>query len=89
MQVLVVHDASEGRKAVDLLKANREYPWTPMAFAAAAFAISTNLWLVRPVRSSVGLAIILLGIPFFYYWRRQNPPSSRPVEIATSAVRQH
>src|SRR5215469_2133706 len=65
------------------------YPWTPMAFASAAFAISANLWLVRPVGSSVGLAIILLGIPFFYYWRRRNPPSSRPVEIATSAVRQH
>jgi basic amino acid/polyamine antiporter, APA family len=63
------------------------YPWTPVAFGVAAFAISANLWLTRPVRSSVGLAIILLGIPFFYYWRRQNPTSSRPVEIGTSAVR--
>ncbi len=51
------------------------YPWTPVAFGFAAFAISANLWLTRPVRSSVGLAIILLGIPLFYYWRRQNPTS--------------
>lgn len=51
------------------------YPWTPMAFGAAAFAISLNLWLVRPVRSSVGLAIILLGILFFYYWRRRGTTS--------------
>jgi hypothetical protein len=25
----------------------------------------------RPVRSSLGLAVILLGIPFFYRWRKQ------------------
>jgi basic amino acid/polyamine antiporter, APA family len=47
------------------------YPWTPVLFGIAAFAIAVNLWFVRPVRSSIGLAIILLGLPFFYYWRRQ------------------
>jgi basic amino acid/polyamine antiporter, APA family len=48
------------------------YPWTPLAFAAAAAAIAVNLWLVRPLRSSIGLAVILLGIPFFNFWRRPN-----------------
>jgi APA family basic amino acid/polyamine antiporter len=47
------------------------YPWTPVLFGIAAFAIAVNLWLVRPVRSSVGLGIILLGIPFFSYWRHR------------------
>jgi APA family basic amino acid/polyamine antiporter len=47
------------------------YPLTPLLFGAAAAAISVNLWLVRPVRSSIGLAVILLGIPFFKFWRRQ------------------
>jgi APA family basic amino acid/polyamine antiporter len=60
------------------------YPWTPLIFATAAFAISANLWLVRPVRSSVGLMIILLGIPFFYYWRRRSITSSLLVEATTS-----
>jgi basic amino acid/polyamine antiporter, APA family len=60
------------------------YPWTPLIFATASFAISVNLWLVRPVRSSVGLMIILLGIPFFYYWRRRSVTSSRLVEATTS-----
>jgi APA family basic amino acid/polyamine antiporter len=46
------------------------YPWTPALFAIAASAIAVNLWLVRPVRSSMGLAIILLGIPFLCYWRK-------------------
>jgi basic amino acid/polyamine antiporter, APA family len=47
------------------------YPWTQLIFAAAAFAMTANIWLIRPVRSSLGLAIILLGGPFFFYWRRR------------------
>jgi len=47
------------------------YPWTPVLFGIAAFAIAVNLWLIRPVRSSIGLAIILLGVPFFYRWRKR------------------
>src|SRR5262245_4102085 len=47
------------------------YPWTPLGFGAAAAAISINLWLVHPVRSSIGLAVILIGIPFFNFWQRQ------------------
>ena len=47
------------------------YPWTPLIFGTAASAIVVNLWLVRPVRSSIGLAIILLGIPFFNRWRKR------------------
>jgi len=52
------------------------YPFTPIIFAAGALSMSVNLWLVRPMRSSIGLAVILLGIPVFYYWRRRVP--SRP-----------
>ena len=61
------------------------YPWTPMVFGVAAFAISVNLWLVGPLRSSVGLAIVLLGIPFFYRWRGRNESSSHLVEAEKSA----
>ena len=46
------------------------YPLTPLIFLAAAVALTLNLWLLRPVRSSAGLAVILAGIPFFYRWRR-------------------
>ena len=52
------------------------YPWTPMIFVVAAIALTVNLWTVRPVRSSLGLAVILLGIPFFYRWRKANPSGS-------------
>jgi APA family basic amino acid/polyamine antiporter len=49
------------------------YPWTPLLFLIAAVALTVNLWLVRPVRSSLGLAVILAGIPFFYRWRKRTP----------------
>ncbi|MGE5205939.1 MAG: APC family permease [Chlamydiota bacterium] len=48
------------------------YPWTPLIFLIAAVALTVNLWLVRPVRSSLGLAVILAGIPFFYHWRKNT-----------------
>jgi APA family basic amino acid/polyamine antiporter len=47
------------------------YPWTVLVFGIAGLAISLNLWLARPVRSSIGLAVILLGAPFFFYWSRR------------------
>ena len=46
------------------------YPWIPLLFGIIACAIAVNLWMVRPIRSSIGLAIILLGVPFFYRWRK-------------------
>lgn len=60
------------------------YSGSPLLFGFAALAISINLWLVRPVRSSIGLMIILSGIPFFYYWRRRHVTHSHRIEISTS-----
>jgi APA family basic amino acid/polyamine antiporter len=48
------------------------YPWTPLIFLFAAIALTANLWMVRPVRSSLGLAVILAGVPFFYLKRRSK-----------------
>jgi basic amino acid/polyamine antiporter, APA family len=50
----------------------RGYPGTPLVFLIAAVALTVNLWMVRPVRSSLGLAVILAGIPFFHYWRKSR-----------------
>ena len=46
------------------------HPWTTLIFLGAAVALTVNLWMVRPVRSSIGLAVILGGVPLFYRWRR-------------------
>jgi APA family basic amino acid/polyamine antiporter len=45
------------------------YPWTPLVFVIAALALTVNLWIERPVRSSLGLLVILTGVPFYYSWR--------------------
>jgi APA family basic amino acid/polyamine antiporter len=65
------------RKESDLPRPFRVwgYPWTPALFGVVACAIAANLLLVQPVRSSVGLAIILLGVPFFHYWCKQARPA--------------
>jgi basic amino acid/polyamine antiporter, APA family len=55
------------------------YPWTPLVFLAAAVALTVNLWMVRPVRSSLGLAVILGGVPFYYHWRGQARASASTI----------
>jgi amino acid transporter len=45
------------------------YPFTPLIFLVAAVALTVNLWTLRPVRSTIGLIVILAGVPFFYLWR--------------------
>lgn len=62
------------------------YPWTVLVFGIAGLAISLNLWLARPVRSSIGLAIILLGLPFFYYWRRRATAVLEKPAMSAGAV---
>ena len=47
------------------------YPWTPLIFLAAAMALTVNLWMGRPVRSSLGLGVIVLGVPFYYRWHKR------------------
>ena len=56
------------------------YPFTPLVFLAAAIALTVNLWMARPVRSSLGLGVILLGIPFFYRWRKPHAEGAGDVK---------
>lgn len=48
------------------------YPWTPLLFLLAALALTVNLWLDQPVRSSIGLLVILAGVPCYYAWAGQD-----------------
>jgi len=54
------------------------FPWTPLIFLIAAIALTVNLWLVRPVRSTLGLLVILAGIPFFSRWRNRLQQMDKP-----------
>jgi APA family basic amino acid/polyamine antiporter len=56
------------------------YPVVPAIFVAGALALTVNLWLQRPGRSTIGLLLILVGLPFYRRW-------SRAVSVAHSAPR--
>lgn len=44
------------------------YPWVPGIFVAGAIALTLNIWIERPGRSSLGLLLILAGLPFYRRW---------------------
>ncbi|MFZ0820607.1 MAG: amino acid permease [Candidatus Acidiferrales bacterium] len=52
------------------------YPWVPAAFVAGALALTINLWLDRPVRCTVGLVLMFVGLFFYRYWHRNATNSS-------------
>ena len=56
------------------------YPWVPAAFLAGAAALTVTLWLARPIRSSIGLALILSGLIFYRSWQRTLAGRACPFE---------
>jgi len=48
------------------------YPWVPGIFVAGAMALTVSLWLQRPGRSSIGLLLIVAGLPFYRHWARRT-----------------
>jgi APA family basic amino acid/polyamine antiporter len=46
------------------------YPWVPGLFVLGALALTLNIWMDRPGRSSIGLLLILAGLPFYRWWTK-------------------
>jgi APA family basic amino acid/polyamine antiporter len=53
------------------------YPITPALFVLAAVAIVVSVIRVSPMQSAIGAALMLAGIPAFYYWKRTVPPTAK------------
>ena len=49
------------------------YPAVPIVFALSAFAIVVNQVLSSPIESAVGLSLVLVGLPVYYFWARPEP----------------
>jgi basic amino acid/polyamine antiporter, APA family len=45
------------------------YPWVPLAFVASLLLIVRNTLLERPIESFLGLCLVALGLPMFWYFR--------------------
>jgi amino acid transporter len=48
------------------------YPVLPALFVLGAVALTVSLWIARPVRSTIGLALILTGLIFYRHWQRKT-----------------
>jgi len=48
------------------------YPWVPAIFVLGATALTVNLYIQRPVRSTIGLLLILSGLIFYRFWRHRE-----------------
>jgi basic amino acid/polyamine antiporter, APA family len=61
------------RKEPDLVRPYRAwgYPVVPAIFVAGALALTVNLFIQRPGRSTIGLLLILVGLPFYRSWSRR------------------
>lgn len=51
------------------------YPVVPLLFILGAWALAVSMWIDRPVRSSIGLILILSGLFFYRSWRSRAVPS--------------
>jgi APA family basic amino acid/polyamine antiporter len=48
------------------------YPLTPIAFLLVSAIYLVNLLVTRPLGVSVGIVMVLAGLPFYFYWQRMT-----------------
>ena len=66
------------RKRPDLVRPYKTlgYPVVPALFLLGAAALELSTLRDRPVQSLGGILLILLGLPFYFYWKRRLPQST-------------
>jgi len=52
------------------------YPAVPLLFLAGAVVLEISTLWTKPKESVAGIILILLGLPFYFYWRRQASTAS-------------
>jgi len=62
------------RKAPDMPRPYRTwgYPWVPLAFVGVTILLLYQTLISAPRASGIGLVVIVLGVPFFFYWKRHR-----------------
>jgi len=48
------------------------YPWTPALFVIFSFIFLVNSLISDTENAAMGLALILLGFPFYLFWRYKD-----------------
>jgi APA family basic amino acid/polyamine antiporter len=52
------------------------YPFTPVAFLLISIVYLYNLIVTKPIAVMIGVGIVLVGVPFYFYWSRKNAASA-------------
>jgi basic amino acid/polyamine antiporter, APA family len=62
------------RKRPDLARPYRTwgYPWVPLAFVGVTILLLYQTLISSPRASGIGLVVIVLGVPVFFYWKRRR-----------------
>jgi APA family basic amino acid/polyamine antiporter len=55
------------------------YPVVPLLFLLTTSWLLIRTLITSPVRSLIGLALVALGIPIYYYWTLPRPATSQTV----------
>lgn len=53
------------------------YPVVPAIYVLGSLALVWNTLIERPGASIAGLGLVALGLPFYWYWSRQDAPTPR------------
>jgi amino acid transporter len=66
------------RKKPDMIRPYKTlgYPVVPVLFLIGAAALELSTLRDRPVQSLAGIVLILLGLPFYFYWKQRRAPAS-------------
>jgi APA family basic amino acid/polyamine antiporter len=48
------------------------YPWLPALYVALGGIWALNALWARPKEALAGVVIVLIGVPFYFYWRREK-----------------
>ncbi|HEX5433854.1 MAG TPA: amino acid permease [Candidatus Angelobacter sp.] len=48
------------------------YPWLPALYVVLGGAWALNVLWERPQEALAGIIIVLVGVPFYFYWRRER-----------------
>jgi APA family basic amino acid/polyamine antiporter len=65
------------------------YPFTPLAFLAVSTWYLGNLLINRFDQTVIGILIVGVGLPFYYYWRNRGRSESVPVTSVESSERRN
>jgi len=62
------------------------YPWVPAVFLLVTAWLIENTFVARPLLALVGVAIMLAGLPFYWWFSRALTPPSPPAGRAGAAA---